>query len=214
MKLKQVLINVLSNSIKFTDAPGEILLTVERLAAYEDHSTLKFCVKDTGIGMDKDFLPKIFEAFSQEDASRKHKYGSTGLGMAITKSIVEQMNGTISVESEKGVGTTVTVIVTLLNSECPEPVAEPTDSKEKKRATLKGKRILLADDVQINAEIMDGHSHAGDGWARSCGCHSFAAKAGCKTHPHHCDDGECLRRGRTTVASGRHERAFVEAGGA
>ena len=155
MKLKQVLINVLSNSIKFTDAPGEILLTVERLAAYEDHSTLKFCVKDTGIGMDKDFLPKIFEAFSQEDASRKHKYGSTGLGMAITKSIVEQMNGTISVESEKGVGTTVTVIVTLLNSECPEPVAEPTDSKEKKRATLKGKRILLAEDVQINAEIME-----------------------------------------------------------
>ena len=116
-KLKEVLINILSNAIKFTDAPGSVTLTIERTAVYGDQSTMKFCVRDTGIGMDKEYIPKIFEAFSQEDSSRKNKYGSTGLGMAITKSIVEMMNGTISVESEKGVGTEFTVVVTLKNCE-------------------------------------------------------------------------------------------------
>ena len=105
MKLKQVLINILSNAIKFTDAPGNVMLTVERTAVYGDHSTLKFIISDTRIGMDKEFIPKIFDTFTQEDSSRNSKYGSTGLGMAITKNIVELMNGTISVESEKGVGT-------------------------------------------------------------------------------------------------------------
>ena len=84
-RLKEVLINILSNAVKFTDAPGSVTLTVEKTAAFEHQSTLKFCVKDTGIGMDKEFIPKIFDAFSQEDGSRKNKFGSTGLGMAITK---------------------------------------------------------------------------------------------------------------------------------
>ncbi|MDO4990721.1 MAG: ATP-binding protein, partial [Eubacteriales bacterium] len=116
-KLKEVLINILSNAVKFTDAPGSVTLTVERTAVFGDQSTLKFCVKDTGIGMDKEYIPKIFDAFSQEDSSRKNKYGSTGLGMAITKNVVEMMNGTISVDSEKGVGTEFTVIITLRNCE-------------------------------------------------------------------------------------------------
>ncbi len=115
MKLKEVLINILSNAIKFTDAPGTVTMSVERTAVFEGQTTLKFCVKDTGIGIDPDYIPKIFEPFSQEDGSRKKKYGSTGLGMAITKSIVEMMNGSISVESEKGVGTEFTVSVTLKN---------------------------------------------------------------------------------------------------
>ena len=104
-KLKEVLINILSNAIKFTEAPGSVTMTVRRTAQFEDQSTLCFRVQDTGIGMDQEFLPKIFDPFSQEDGSTKNKYGSTGLGMAITKNIVEMMNGTISVESEKGVGT-------------------------------------------------------------------------------------------------------------
>ena len=116
MKLKEVLLNILSNAIKFTEAPGSILFTVTRTNVFEDHSTFRFCVRDTGIGMDKSYIPKIFEPFSQEDGSRKNKYGSTGLGMAITKQIVEMMNGSISVESEKGVGTEFSVSVTLRNS--------------------------------------------------------------------------------------------------
>ena len=161
-KLKEVLINILSNAIKFTEAPGSVTMTVRRTAQFEDQSTLCFRVQDTGIGMDQDFLPKIFDPFSQEDGSTKNKYGSTGLGMAITKNIVEMMNGTISVESEKGVGTVFTVFVTLKNSEHEEaaPAAAPgqetasASGGDEQRLTLAGRRILLAEDIEINAEIM------------------------------------------------------------
>ena len=155
VKLKQVILNILSNAIKFTDAPGSVLMTVERTALYGDHSTLKFCIKDSGIGMDKAFIPKIFDAFTQEDSNRNTKYGSTGLGMAITKNIVELMNGTISVESEKGKGTQVTVLISLTNSEEESPAAAEENPVEKNHVDLKGKRILIAEDVDINAEIME-----------------------------------------------------------
>ncbi len=144
-KLKEVLINILSNAIKFTDAPGSVTLTLERTAVFGDQSTMKFCVRDTGIGMDPEFIPRIFETFSQEDNSRKSKYGSTGLGMAITKSIVEMMNGTISVESEKGVGTEFTVVVTLKN--CEDPGLAPKDSVDASRL-----HVLVVDDEAIAAE--------------------------------------------------------------
>ena len=144
MKLKQVLINILSNAIKFTDAPGSVLLTVERTAVYEDHSTLKLVVKDTGIGIDESFLPRIFETFAQEDSSRNSKYGSTGLGLAITKNIVELMNGSISVKSKKGEGTEFTVIVTLTN--CDHQVSSSS------YINPKDMRILVVDDEEIAAE--------------------------------------------------------------
>ena len=116
-KLKQIIINILSNAVKFTEAPGKVRLTVERVARFEDQATLRFIISDTGIGMDESFLPHIFDAFSQEDSTRSSPFGSTGLGMAITKNIVEMMNGDISVESKKGVGTTFTVNVTLKECE-------------------------------------------------------------------------------------------------
>ncbi len=116
-KLKQIIINILSNAIKFTEAPGVVSFTVEKVAQFERQTTLRFTIRDTGIGMDEEFLTKIFEAFTQEDAGRKNKYGSTGLGMAITKSIVEMMNGTIDVKSKKGEGSTFTVTITLKNCE-------------------------------------------------------------------------------------------------
>ena len=117
MKLKQVLINILGNAVKFTPVDGTVTFLVEPIAQFEDQSTLRFVIRDTGIGMDKEYIPRIFEAFSQEDAATTNKYGGTGLGMAITKSIVEMMNGSISVDSEKGVGTAFTVTVTLKNSD-------------------------------------------------------------------------------------------------
>ena len=144
MKLKQVLINILSNAIKFTDAPGEITLTVERTAVFEDKSTIKFVIKDTGIGMDASFIPKVFDTFAQEDSSRNNKYGSTGLGMAITKNIVEIMNGTISVSSEKGVGTEFTVIITLNNCE--------HDNIHSLAINPKDMRVLVIDDEEVAAE--------------------------------------------------------------
>ena len=156
MKLKQILLNILSNAIKFTEAPGEVVLSVEQTAVFHDQSTLKFVVRDTGIGMDPSFIPKIFDSFTQEDSSRHNKYGSTGLGMAITKNIVEMMNGTISVESEKGVGSAFTVIVTLKN--CDQEAAAAHEGQHpheaKNRVELAGRRFLLAEDILINAEIM------------------------------------------------------------
>ena len=94
--------------------------------------------------MDKDYIPKIFEPFSQEDGSRKSKFGSTGLGMAITRSIVEMMNGTISVESEKGVGSEFTVVITLKN-------CETTDHREHS-VDPNRIRVLVVDDEEIAAE--------------------------------------------------------------
>ena len=144
MKLKQVLINILGNAVKFTPAPGTVAFIVERVAQFADQSTLRFTIKDTGIGMDKEYIPKIFEAFSQEDAATTNKYGGTGLGMAITKNIVEMMNGTITVDSEKGVGSTFTVNVTLKNS----------DKKEHSTDDLRPQEmnVLIIDDDPVACE--------------------------------------------------------------
>ena len=144
MKLKQILINILSNAIKFTEPPGNVTLTVERTAVYEGRSTLKFSVKDTGIGMDPEFIPKVFDTFSQEDSRRSNKYGSTGLGMAITKNIVELMNGSITVDSEKGVGTEFTVVITLMNSN--------HEGSSSSYFNLSDLRVLVVDDEEIAAE--------------------------------------------------------------
>ena len=144
-KLKEALLNLLSNAVKFTDAPGSVTLTVEQTAAFEDQSTLRFRVRDTGIGMNQAFIPRIFEAFSQEDSSYKTRYGGTGLGMAITKRIVEIMNGSIDVMSEKGVGTEVTVTVTLKNSALEGSASEKT-------IDLQSLYVLVVDDEPIEAE--------------------------------------------------------------
>ena len=113
MKLRQVMINILGNAVKFTPEGGTVSFIIEDVARMDSKATLRFTISDTGIGMSKDFLPRLFDAFSQEDSSTTNKYGSTGLGMPITKSIVELMNGHIEVESEKGVGSTFTVTITM-----------------------------------------------------------------------------------------------------
>ncbi len=158
MKLKQVIINILSNAIKFTDAPGTVTFTVEQTASFEDNATLRFTISDTGIGMDESFLPALFDAFTQENALKGNKFGSTGLGMAITKNIVDMMNGTIAVSSKKGVGSTFTVTLTLQTAESSDepagPGAESDGELTAASVSLKGRHILLAEDVMINAEIM------------------------------------------------------------
>ncbi len=97
---------------------------IEKVAQFDGKTTLRFTFRDTGIGMSEEYLPRLFDAFSQEDSSATSKFGSTGLGMPITKSIVEMMNGYIEVESEKGKGTTFTVTVTLLDSDRASAVEE------------------------------------------------------------------------------------------
>ena len=147
MKLKQVLINILGNAVKFTPESGTVSFHVESIGQFDGQSTLRFVIRDTGIGMDKEYLPKVFDAFSQENSGTSNKYGSTGLGMAITKSIVELMNGSITVDSEKGVGTVFTVTVTLRDS---ARVLNPED----KRQSLQPHemRVLVIDDDAIDCE--------------------------------------------------------------
>nr|MCR4655407.1 response regulator [Lachnospiraceae bacterium] len=113
IKLKQVLINILGNSVKFTEPGGKVSFIVESHGCLSNQCTLRFIIKDTGVGIDREFLPRIFEAFSQEDGTNTSVYGGSGLGMAITKNIVSLMNGNISVESEKGKGSCFTVDVAL-----------------------------------------------------------------------------------------------------
>ena len=117
MKLRQVLINILGNAVKFTPEGGSIEFDVSTKTSFGGKTTLDFSISDTGIGISEDFLPHLFDTFAQEDESNTNKYGSSGLGLAITKNLVEMMNGEIDVESKKGEGTTFTVTVTLSDSQ-------------------------------------------------------------------------------------------------
>ena len=145
MKLRQVLINILGNAVKFTPAGGSVSLRVERKAQYNGLSTLCFTITDTGIGISEDYLPHIFDAFSQEDSSSTNRYGSSGLGLAITKRIVEMMNGDIQVASEKGKGSAFTVTVTLGNSDR----KETNDMEDIRPADMS---VLIVDDDPIACE--------------------------------------------------------------
>ncbi len=146
MKLRQVLINILSNAVKFTPEGGKVSLTVKRTGQFDGKSALRFVIADTGIGMSEEFLPRLFDAFSQEDSSTTSKYGSSGLGMAITKNIVEMMNGTIEVKSKKGEGTVFTVTVTLMDT------ARPQDGQEDQEIRPQELNVLVIDDDPIACE--------------------------------------------------------------
>ena len=161
MKLKQVIINILGNAVKFTPAGGSVTFTVEQTASFQNHRSLRFTIRDTGIGMSRAFLPKIFEAFSRETEGAGNKLGSTGLGMAITRRMVSMMNGDIAVESEKGKGSTFTVTVTLKGSDRRREVAPAhpegetgTGDSAAEAGSLAGKLVLVAEDMELNAEIL------------------------------------------------------------
>ena len=142
-KLKQILINILGNSVKFTEKGG-VSLKVKQLSETEG-CFLQFVMKDTGIGMDEDYIPKLFDPFSQEDATTTNKYGGSGLGMAITKTYTEMMQGSIDVQSKKGVGTEFTVTVKLGKS-------DRTHKAEKGQSLPKNLRALAVDDDDIACE--------------------------------------------------------------
>lgn len=146
VKLRQVLINILGNAVKFTPEGGSVELTAERTAHFENRSTLRFTISDTGIGMSTEYLPKLFDTFSQEDSSATNRFGSSGLGMAITKNIVEMMNGYIEVQSQKGKGTTFTVTVTLTDS------AYSSSDTEDQNVNLGELNVLVIDDDPVACE--------------------------------------------------------------
>ena len=145
-RLRQVLINILGNAVKFTAKGGKIGLYIERTAKFGGRSTLRFRITDTGIGMSKEYIPHIFDTFSQEDSSATNKYGSSGLGLAITKNIVEMMNGNIEVQSEKGKGTTFIVTITLMDS------AHRDNDNDYEQIQPYDMKVLAVDDDPIACE--------------------------------------------------------------
>ncbi|MBR0288698.1 MAG: response regulator [Selenomonadaceae bacterium] len=144
-KLEQVLINILGNAVKFTDTGGKVTLVIECTAQFDGQSNFRFTIRDTGIGMNKDYLPRIFEPFSQEDDTTTSRYGGSGLGLAITKNIVQMMNGTIEVTSEKGVGTEFVVNVPLKDS----ARSEGDDTFEMRPQDFS---VLIIDDEELARE--------------------------------------------------------------
>ena len=148
MQLKQALLNILDNAKKYTNAPGTVSFRVETVAETEETRTVRFEISDTGIGMDQTFLSQLFGAFAQEDSGTTNRFGGSGLSLAVTKSIVDLMGGTIEARSKKNEGSTFTVTVPLRRAPAPEVPAEAAD------ISLAGRRILLAEDIPENAEIV------------------------------------------------------------
>jgi len=137
LRLRQVLTNLLNNAVKFTET-GSITILIQPVKVEPDSLTLRFSVKDTGIGMTQDQLQKLFQSFSQADGSTTRRYGGTGLGLTITKNLVELMGGTIGVESTAGQGTTFYFQLHFPKSYAIE--------LEERYALLSNKRVLVADD--------------------------------------------------------------------
>lgn len=154
LKLKQIIINILGNSVKFTDPPGVITFTIEQTQCDAERARVRFTMSDTGIGMDQEFLPKLFEAFSQEDTNNTSRFGGSGLGMAITKNFVELMGGDISVVSEKGKGTSFTVSVPLGRVSEADLPAEAAVEAPSAAHSLEGLHLLIVEDQEMNAEIL------------------------------------------------------------
>ena len=155
-RLNQVLMNILSNAVKYTPTGGHIRFEVEELPRNEHYARYRFVVQDDGIGMSEDYQKTLFDPFTREEKSGTNKVQGTGLGMAITKSVVDLMGGSISVESATGKGTRFEAVLEF-------PIDTETDAVQKAQALpeeedaaspLSGMKFLCAEDNAINAEIL------------------------------------------------------------
>lgn len=156
-RLNQVLMNILSNSVKYTPIGGHIRLEVDELPRNEHYARYRFVVQDDGIGMSEEFQKTIFEPFTREEKSGTNKVQGTGLGMAITKSVVDLMGGSISVESAAGKGTRFEVVLEFpIDTEA--DIVQKTQALPEEEETvspLSGMKFLCAEDNAINAEILE-----------------------------------------------------------
>ena len=151
--VKRVMMNILSNAVKYNKENGQIYVScVEIPSEQPEMTTMEFVCRDTGIGMAEEFQKHIFEPFAQEHTGSRAKFAGTGLGMAISKKLVEEMGGTITFESKKGVGTTFVIRVPFkidLDADKRE------ESKDVSKKSIKGMHVLLAEDNELNMEIAE-----------------------------------------------------------
>lgn len=153
VKLKQIIMNLLSNALKFVDDGGRIHLSAKEMKTANENNYLLIEVKDNGIGIKENFIEKMFEPFEQADKGTARNQVGSGLGLSIVKCFVEMMDGEITVESEETKGATFKVKVRLERCEDEDNTEINIDYSEDDFACLSGKKILLAEDNQINAEI-------------------------------------------------------------
>ena len=151
--VKRVMMNILSNAVKYNKENGQIYIScVEIPSEQPEMTTMEFVCRDTGIGMAEEFQKHIFEPFAQEHTGSRGKFAGTGLGMAISRKLVEEMGGTITFESEKGVGTTFVIRVPFKIDSDADKREEPKNVSEK---SIKGLHVLLAEDNELNMEIAE-----------------------------------------------------------
>ena len=151
--VKRVMMNILSNAMKYNRENGHIYIScIEIPSEQPETTTMEFVCRDTGIGMAEEFQKHIFEPFAQEHAGSRTKFAGTGLGMPISKKLVEKMGGTITFESEEGAGTTFVIRVPFRIDTDRESKAE---TEAKTEASIRGLHILLAEDNELNMEIAE-----------------------------------------------------------
>lgn len=152
LKIREIIMNLLSNAVKYTSEGGKIVLDIdEKPSARDGFMTLQIRVSDNGIGISKEYVPYIFDAFTRERSSSESGIIGTGLGLHIVKSFVDLMNGDISVKSEPGKGTCFTVEISC--RKIPEEELQQQMEEQPENVSLAGRRLLLAEDNGLNAEI-------------------------------------------------------------
>lgn len=150
LHVKRLLMNLLSNAVKYNKDNGSITLGCREVRGSGKTVWVEFTCADTGIGMSKEFQQHLFEPFTQENSSARSTYGGTGLGMSITKSLVDKMGGTIEFESEQGVGTTFCVTIPF---EIDENAVPQVAQEQGGDISIEGMRLLIAEDNELNMEI-------------------------------------------------------------
>jgi len=151
LHFRQVIINIMSNAIKYNKLNGTLDMYLDEKQIDDDTVEFTFTFEDTGIGMSPDFMERIFQPFSQENSGSRTSYKGTGLGLSIVKMIVENMGGHIDVKSEKGVGSTFTIVLPMKIDK--HRVEESLMNAEEETVSIKGSRILLVEDNELNMEI-------------------------------------------------------------
>ena len=156
LHLRQILLNLFSNSMKYNKPGGTIDTYVKELSSDSEKAVIEFRIVDTGLGMSKDFVEnKLFHPFTQEKTDARTEYKGTGLGMAIVKELIEKMGGTIQAESELGKGSTFTVVIPFEIDQTPEQHISSEEQEKIQTADIKGARILLVEDNELNMEIAE-----------------------------------------------------------
>lgn len=151
--VKRILMNILSNAVKYNKENGYVYISCREIPSEQTAmTTLEFVCRDTGIGMTEAFQKRIFEPFAQEHAGSRTKFAGTGLGMPITKKLVEKMGGTISFESKEGIGTTFLIRIPF---RIDTDRKDRTEAEEKTETSIQGLHVLLTEDNELNMEIAE-----------------------------------------------------------